>query len=138
TPLTWLVFHVAPGFDIFRPYSRLLMFSSFATAVLGGLGLDFLMQKWRESWRKTSIPWQPRRSDPLAVGLATIVIAVTAFQLIDYGRKINPPFAPRKPDNLYRAVPLIRALQEQNQTDTWPVRVLPIATMDIREGWTRP
>jgi hypothetical protein len=138
TPLTWLVFHFVPGFDIFRPYSRLLMFSSFATTVLGGLGLDFLMQKWRESWSKTFVTWQPRRSDQLAIGLATIVITITAFQLIDYGRKINPPFAQRKPENLYPAVPLIRALQEQNQTDEWPVRVLPIALMDRREGWARP
>jgi hypothetical protein len=138
TPLTWLVFHVVPGFDVFRPYSRLLMFSSFATAVLGGLGLDVLIQTWHASWSKRFAAWPPRRSVGFASGVATLIIALTALQLMTYGRKINPPFAERKPENFYPAVPLIRALQDQSPRHGWPARVMPLATQDIAEGWTHP
>ncbi|MEA3216604.1 MAG: hypothetical protein QOJ19_2760, partial [Acidimicrobiia bacterium] len=43
TPLTWLAYHLIPGMDVFRPYSRLMMWWPLGIALMAGTGLDWLV-----------------------------------------------------------------------------------------------
>lgn len=133
TPATWFAYHFIPGFDIFRPYSRMLVFSTFALAVLGGFGLDAL-------WRRTAdtAPADGHRRAPrLALSrrglalLSVVAIGGTAVQLGRYGREVNPPFGPDRTDAYFPATPLIRALDRETvRPGQWPGRVLPISVSD--------
>jgi hypothetical protein len=134
-PATWLAYHLLPGFDVFRPYSRLLIFWSFGVALLGGWGLDAV---W--SWAHPG--HQPARRAPpalratvrgrqLVVGAALVAVAVTALQLVFYGREINPPFVRRTSASLFPRTPLIgQAVAATRDQDLWPGRVMPLIVVD--------
>lgn len=128
TPATWIAYHYIPGFDVFRPYSRLLVFSAFAIALLGGLGLDALWRHTREpaddspSPRYLRVPGRRRA----VVALSVVAIGLTTVQLGRYGRDVNPPYVPDGVDGFYQPTPLTRALaNEIKRPNTWPGRVLP-------------
>jgi hypothetical protein len=101
TPLTWLGVHTVPGLDYFRPLGRMLFVWALALAICAALGYEVL-RRWidvrRPGWRR----WMPLG------GVA--IIALTAAQLIGYGRAINPPFQPRTADELYPRTPLTTLL----------------------------
>lgn len=134
TPATWLAYQVVPGFKIFRPYSRLLVFAAFAIAVLGGVGLDAL---WRRSQRRSrSLPHGG--DDRASLGhramvlVSVVVIGATALQLGRYGRDVNPPFVPRGVDAYFGPTPLTQALQREIlPTGRWPGRVLPTRAFEL-------
>lgn len=137
-PATWLAYHLVPGFDVFRPYSRLVVLSSFAAAVLAGLGLDAV---WRWS-RHVSSPKAgaglrtERMAVPAVVAVVSLLaIAGTSLQLIDYGREVNPPFAPRRAELTFPATPLTRAMQrELHRPGQWPGRILPLSVVHAGGG----
>jgi len=140
TPATWLAYRAIPGFDVFRPYSRLLVFSTFAVALLGGIGLDAL-------WRRSGTPtdggrggdrFLPRRrlvTRRRVAVLSVVVIGGSALQLAWYGRAVNPPPGPRGGDAYFPRTPLIRALdREILQPGAWPGRVLPTRVFEPGAG----
>lgn len=114
TPLTWLVFTFVPGMDVFRPYDRLAMWWCLAVALLGGVGLDVVLAH-ADRWRRGRAWLAP------AVGAA--VVGLTAVQLLDCGRALNPPFPPRDSAYLFRDTPLISAMRASGTTpEGWPAR----------------
>ncbi|MPY93556.1 MAG: LPXTG cell wall anchor domain-containing protein [Acidimicrobiia bacterium] len=111
TPLTWLVFTFVPGMDVFRPYDRLVMWWPLAVGLLGGAGLDVLVERCGRYRR-----W-------LGAALAVLVVAGTAGQLLDYGRAISPPFPPRDSRYLFPDTDLLAAMREEGtSTAGWPQR----------------
>lgn len=133
TPATWIAYHFIPGFNIFRPYSRLVVFWSFALAVLGGFGLDALRRPSpadRDAVAtgggfRRRLTSQPARR--LAAGVSAAVVIATAVQLIGYGRDINPPFVDRTGASSYPVTPMIDALRSEVQRPgEWPGRILPV------------
>lgn len=126
TPLTWVVFTFVPGMDVFRPYTRLAMWWCLAVGLLGGVGLDVVVAQARR-WRRWAGP-----------ALAVAVIGVTAAQLLDYGRALNPPFPRRDAAYLFPATPLVQAMQaESTSTTGWPVRHAGVRGPQDA-GWTPP
>lgn len=140
TPLTWFAYHFVPGFKIFRPYSRLVVFTSFAIALLGGIGLDAI-RRWA---RRLSLSAGGERREStmarasVAVAMVSLlVVGFTAWQLESYGRKIVPPFVPRKAASLYPETPLITAVkQEVDRPGAWPGRIMP--TLVVSAGADQP
>lgn len=149
TPATWIAYHFIPGFNIFRPYSRLVVFWSFALALLGGFGLDAL-QRWVQGRsgprgvdlavtadRGRELPRQAARWLTTFVSVAAVLI--TTAQLIKYGREINPPFVERTASSSYPVTPMIRALQaEVRPAGGWPGRILPIRAIAPGEAAPAP
>ena len=142
TPATWIVYHFVPGFNVFIPYSRLLVFWSFAIALLGGLGLDCVVRLLRGEgscplWLARTGKWFDRRfgsslRSGAIIALAFGLIGLTAFQLISYGRNINPPFQRRSQALLYPRTPLIDAIQRTTTRGgtSWPGRIVPVRASD--------
>ncbi len=113
TPATWLVFHLAPGMNVFRPYSRLMAWWPLGLALLGGLGLDRLHMLIA------------RRSVRWAHVVALVIIAGTAAQLLRYGHEANPPFTRRTAQHLLPTTPLLDALRHDDRVaGGWPTRVI--------------
>jgi hypothetical protein len=124
TILLRFAYAILPQFSFFAPLGRLLNLFCFGTAILGGVGLDTVVRKISN-----------RR---LAQGLIAVVISFTVLQLAIYGRMINPPFVPRKAQNLYPETPVIRSLkQARSARGSYPGRILPLRQSQ-RSGWTPP
>jgi hypothetical protein len=124
TPLTWVVFTFVPGMDVFRPYTRLVMWWSLGIALLAGAGLDIVIRRARH-WPR----W-------VGAAIAVAVISVTAVQLLDFGRAVNPPFPPRDSALLFPPTPLVSAMQERPTTSAgWPIRHAGVRGPQD-EGWS--
>lgn len=124
TPATWFAYRFIPGFAVFRPYSRLVVFSSFAVAVLGGFGIDALLRARRLRAVTTGARAGPRAA---VVALSALAVGGTAVQLASYGRSVNPPFVPRQEASMFPATPLIEAVSaEVRRPGQWPGRILPV------------
>jgi hypothetical protein len=140
TPATWIAYHVIPGFQVFRPYSRLLIFWTFAVTLLGGLGLDAVVRAlWRRRDPSSLRPSMAQRlRKPLAAMIIAVAVVTTAYQLGRYGRDVNPPFVKdARASSLYRPTPLIaRTLAETHTGAAWPGRVLPVIV--TRTDGSRP
>ncbi len=141
TPLTWFAYHLVPGFQQFRPYSRLLFLVAFAVALLAGLGLESVCR-----WSRR-LPASPRSDGPrllatprarrITAVAAAAAVAVTAVQVVRYGRDVNPPFEPRRDALLFPATALINAVrQEVNHPEAWPGRIIPV--LPVEAGGTTP
>jgi hypothetical protein len=120
TPVTWFAYTFVPGFEHFRPLGRALFLWCFGIALLGGLGLDAL-QRWTAGRRFRTLE--------LAVGaIGLVAVAATLFQLIPYGRKINPPFQPRDEAFLYPETAAVKALyrDRERRPSTEVQRLLPL------------
>ena len=135
-PLTWLAFHLVPGMNVFRPWSRLLFLFTFGVAVLGAIGLDRLISLTRRPGERHGEGLHARRPGtrrahrlawPVANVVGLVIVAITAFQLGTYGRKLNPPFPPSQAAYEYPLTPLLTALGPQGRTPSgWPDRLLPV------------
>lgn len=55
-PVYYLLYWLVPGFDLFRVPARWLMLYSFGAAVLAGVGVDWVIRRWRDSQRVTPSP----------------------------------------------------------------------------------
>jgi hypothetical protein len=137
-PVTWIAYHFLPGFNVIRPYSRLLSLWTFGVALLGGLGFDATL-RWMRA--RLKIDHEQRLAAALArrgalALAAAVAILFTAAQLGEYGRAINPPFFDDV--KLFPSTPLVSALKKEVQPEGggWPGRILPvrIVTADGAEG----
>lgn len=143
TPVTWLAYHLVPGFDRFRPYSRLLFLTGFALALLGGLGLDSVC-RWSRRLPSSSMASRPRllasgRARWLVAAAATAAVVVTALQLGRYGRDVNPPFEPRTEARRFPATSLIDAVRaETRRPGKWPGRIVPVLPVDAQGSSPAP
>ena len=122
TPLTWLAYHLIPGFGFFRPLGRALFLWNFAIAILSGLGLDVTIASLR---RHT---YQLGQRVDVATVIGCLAILLTAIQCAQYGRNINPPFHPRERRYLYPVTPEVRALlsEKESAPAAAPQRVIPV------------
>jgi hypothetical protein len=124
TLLLRLVYAVLPQFSYFSPLGRLLNLFGFGVAVLAGIGFDAVVAK---------VP-----SRPAAAVVGAGIILFTAWQLVDYGRRINPPFVPRQAQYLYPETPLIQALKLEGAANgTASGRIFPVRQSQ-QHGWTPP
>ncbi len=125
TPLTRLGTQLVPGLAYFRPLGRMLFVWALAWAIVAALGYDGF-GRWlgarRPGWRR-ALP---------ALGLA--LVALTAAQLIGYGRAINPPFQQRTAAALYPPTPLIERLIAAGPE----ARIVPLRTINGPEEWAPP
>jgi hypothetical protein len=151
----WIPYHLLPGFAYFRPLGRALFLWCFAVALLGGLGLDGILRWSRRpglGQREAKLPVALRgnlsqlleRYQPTLLVFALLIgvgsIVWTADQLIPYGRKINPPFQPRRVAYLYPKTPAVNALLRDQNTRAAdePIRILPIRRDPIGAPFTAP
>lgn len=136
TPFTWLAYHVIPGMNVFRPYSRLMMWWPMGIALIAGTGLDWLVGRVSASTGPAaasseglgSATRRDRRRRWLASAIALVVVTATAVQLLNYGRESNPPFPERTSQNLFPDTALLAAMRTPGTSvDQWPARSLGIA-----------
>jgi hypothetical protein len=122
TPLTRLAYAVLPGFDILRPYTRLLFFTCFGVALLGAIGFQIVLDAVGR--------WRPARGRVLpalaTLTLVALVPAVVTAQLIWYGRRVNPPMTfDRDSFALFRDTGFLRALHRRLDGE-WPGRMISV------------
>ncbi|MGQ0804982.1 MAG: YfhO family protein [Actinomycetota bacterium] len=139
TPVTWLGYHVVPGLDSLLGFGRSLYLWDFALAILGGIGLDAALGRLRRM-RPTGRGWIHRWLAPertrraLITIVATGCIAVTAAQLISYGRHANPAFQPRADAALFPTTPAIDAVRAETGTKPGSGRVLAVNSLERRHA----
>jgi hypothetical protein len=86
TPVTFLVYHVLPGFENFKPLARAAFLVVFALAVLAAFGLDSILERLRAP--------KDTRSRPLVLGLVLgVVLAGSTFALTHSRLGIGPALA---------------------------------------------
>jgi hypothetical protein len=155
TAALWIPYHLLPGFAYFRPLGRALFLWCFAVALLGGLGLDGIIGWSRKPGlgrleARLSPALRARLSDlrtgyqptilvfALIIGIGSVVW--TADQLIPYGRKINPPFQPRRSAYLFPRTPAVNALlsDQSSRSEAEPMRIVPIRRDPIGVPFTAP
>lgn len=117
TPLTWVVWRFVPGMNVFRPYSRLIVFAAFGLVIAAGLGVQVVLDGMRRH--------RPRWQQIIHVGLA-LAILVTAGQLMYLGRRSNPPFVPHEARYALPPTALIEQVRSQGNANGWPARVMPV------------
>lgn len=148
TPATWLAYHVIPQFSGFRPLGRALFLWDFAVALLGGIGLDACLI-WARSPRVRGRIFSrlsrllQRAAPRLVIGMRIVAVGVvllTALQLAQYDRKINPPFQLREARYLFPATPLIGAIESARSArpPDAPQRVLPVSRSATPESPSTP
>lgn len=125
TPLTWLGVHAIPGLAYFRPLGRMLFVWALALAIAAALGYE-VVQRWLDTRRSGWRPW-------LSLG-GVVIIALTAAQLIGYGRVVNPPFQPRTAETLYPRTPLVERLAAEGLN----ARIMQLRTINGPEVWAPP
>jgi hypothetical protein len=142
-PLTWLAYHLVPGMNVFRPYSRLLFVFDFGVATLGAVGLDALI-RWAPRGRVRPAGDHSQRPQRRSGGsgryrrivslVGLMVVGLNALQLGTSGRKLNAQFEPANSAYQYPLTPLLRALGPRGTTSVgWPDRLL-----SIRDGPDQP
>lgn len=128
TPLAYVVYHLVPFLGQLSGFGRMLFVWNLGLAILGGLGLDALLRIVRERPAGDRRPALTGRSARLVpVALACTCIAVTAVQLIVYGRHINVPFQPREPAELFPSTPAIEAARKALGPEPGAPRALTVA-----------
>ncbi|MGE5303904.1 MAG: YfhO family protein [Alphaproteobacteria bacterium] len=77
TPLLWILYRFVPGFDLFRGLGKFIFISGLAIAIIGGRGLDVVVQ-WRRE-RKNLVEYT-------AYGLlgAAALVALTGVALLNF------------------------------------------------------
>ena len=101
TPLTWLAYHVIPGFAFLTPLGRLMPLAALGAVILAALGADALLDLVRRL---------PRRVELATSVLGTALVLLQAFQLAAYDRQVNPGFQAREQRVMFPPTPLLDAL----------------------------
>jgi hypothetical protein len=114
TPVTFVVAHVLPGFDNFKPLSRAAFLLVFALVVLAAFGLDRVLG-WLASPRGVALQrrlpaWAAGR--PLRVALVALLAGSVLFQAERWSGLVML-HQPHRAELLYPETPLIRYLQQQ-------------------------
>ena len=131
TPLTWLAYHLLPGFDSLQPYGRLIFVIGFGVCLLAGEGVDVLTRALRWlmprflAWARVRPGRGFVRVVAVAAGLA--LVSWTALPLISYGMSMNPPFVDNATHPQYPDTPAILALRAAESGDPWGGLVVPVA-----------
>jgi hypothetical protein len=110
--ITWLIFHLVPGASRLSSTWYVLFLFDLGVVILGALGLDAVLkwsgralQRFRE--QRPSLPGSVALVAPL---VAVLALGVTAWQLLDHARSVNPPFTERS-QPLYPVTPALAAVQ---------------------------
>jgi len=111
-PLYWVLYHVVPGFALFRVPARWLFLYALSVAMLAGAGLE-LARKWLRSWRPTLAPLLPRR---LSTVVLLLVVALALAELLNASEALpfSHPTAPEAFSSWRTAPSHIRAAQGQS------------------------
>ena len=117
TPLTALTWRFVPGMNVFRPYSRLIVFAAFGLVLAAALGVQMVLDGIARQ--------RPTLQPAIRVGLA-MAIVVTAGQLMFLGRRSNPPFVPHEARYALPSTPLIEEVRGNANPNGWPARVIPV------------
>ena len=115
-PGAWLAYHLLPGFDVIKPYGRLLPLALLAVHVMSGLGADVVL---RYSVARTA----DRRwvAAPIAVA-CTAGVFVPAWTV---AKTVDPPYLSVEDHPPYPPTPLTRAIQREERSTPWRDRILP-------------
>lgn len=124
-PATLVGYQVMPLLRVFRPYGRLWQWATFGVAILGAIGFQWLLDRYRRVLADRPAPPVALRPAVLAIG----AIAITAAQLLFVGRELIPSFSDR--DSHYPSTPLIEAVRSLEVAGGWPARVLPVSQSGI-------
>jgi len=126
TPVTWIGFHLVPGLSSFNGLARSLFVWNLGLAVLGGIGLDAVL-----GWLRRMMGSRARGAGGgaglLVPAVGVLCLAVTAGQLLAYGRRANPPFQPRDRASLFPATPAVDALRQAQGPVPGEGRALPLS-----------
>ena len=115
-----LTYALVPFLSRLAGTGRTLFLFDLGLAVLGGLGLDAVL-------RAVDRPRSPRR---LAAGLVAVACVVTtSFQLLAYGRWVNPPFQERTAAQLFPPTPVVEAVKDAIGREPGRQRVLVVAPL---------
>jgi len=88
TPIYWLLWRFAPGFDMFRVPSRFLFLFTFSASILAGFGFNFLkgkltLQEQEKIWKFIKI----FAVLTLLLVCTIVAIYITKDQIIQFGQK---------------------------------------------------
>lgn len=153
-PGTWIAFHLVPGMNVFRPYSRLMFLFDFGVAVLAALGLDRVLRAVAGHRRAEpdgvgrdhrAAPAHRRRHGrqsrsgrgALAAAMTVALVGGTALQLGSYGRNVTP-FESSSAATQFPETPLIRALLATQISGGWPDRLLPVRVPPTKTSYDAP
>lgn len=115
-PGAWLAYHLLPGFDVIRPYGRLLPIALMAVCVLSGLGADAV---W--GWT-TARSWSRRwLAIPTAVALAAAVF-VPSWAV---ATTVDPPYLSVDDHPPFPTTPLIKSVRRVDRSTLWRERIIP-------------
>ena len=99
-PLYYVLYRLAPGFDLFRAPVRWMVLYAFGAALLVGAGLEEVMALLRQRAGATRAPAENRlsirlsRSGPTAIGLALLALIVLELLIASRSLRYNQPTAP--------------------------------------------
>ncbi|WP_457184592.1 YfhO family protein [Nocardioides sp. P5_E3] len=123
-PGAWMAYHLFPGFDVIRPYGRLLPLALLGTYVLAGLGADRLWELLTGRLRRGVPVW-------VAPAAAVVLLAGIFVPAHAVSRSLVPPEIEVKDHPQFPRTPLIREIKEEDSETGWPLRVLPtVPTFD--------
>ncbi len=115
-PGAWIAYHLLPGFDVIRPYARLLPVALLAVYVLAGLGADVLLR------------WVVGRSLPQWAAAATVAcLLVTGVWLPGWAvaTRVDPPYLSVEEHPPFPKTPLVGAIRRVGQGTLWRDRIIP-------------
>jgi len=115
--VAWPAYHLIPGVSRLDSTGYVLWLFDFGILILAAAGLDALLDWSNRQERRSAVPARHGlASIPTAATLVAVVaITATAWQLVDYGRSINPPFVTRRGASFYPVTPAIRALDQDRR-----------------------
>jgi hypothetical protein len=115
-PGAWVAYHLLPGFDVIKPYARLLPVALLAVHVLSGLGADALL-----GWTKR---WSPSRGW-IAGTVAVVVVAGVFLPAWAVATRVDPPYLSVEQHPPYPPTPLTRSVRGAGRATPWPDRIVP-------------
>lgn len=139
TPLTRVLYHL-PGIESLHGFSRSLFLMDFGIAVLGGLGLDALMDAASRARERRRGGWlgplgvNPSLRAAIAIAVVAALVLATYSQLFRYGRGVNPPFERRDMAGLLPSTPAIEVSRALVGDSPGRGRVLPIIRPHVPLG----
>jgi len=98
-PVYYVLYRLAPGFDLFRAPVRWMMLYAFGAAVLVGAGLEWVMRTAREHAAISipadrQLPLSPLRWRAAAVGVGLLALLLVELLVASQGLRYNRPTAP--------------------------------------------